>query len=130
VKSPHVFLLLLNLFLLVVGGLMDVYPAIIVVVPLIVPIGEAFGINPIHLGVIFLANLEMGFLMPPLGMNLLLSSYRFRRPMPEVYRAILPLLAVQFVGVLLITYVPALSTKLPEWFEQRKAAAAQLQQAE
>ena len=68
--------------------------------------------------------------MPPLGMNLLLASYRFRKPMPEVYRAILPLLAVQFVGVLLITYVPVLSTKLPEWREQRKAAQEQVQQAE
>jgi len=130
VNSPLTFLLLLNLFLLVVGGLMDVYPAIVVIVPLLVPIGEAFGVHPIHLGVIFLANLEMGFLMPPLGMNLLLASYRFRRPMPEVYRAILPLLAVQFVGVLLITYVPVLSTKLPEWREQRKQAAEQVQQAE
>ena len=130
VKSPYAFLLLLNLFLLVVGGLMDVYPAIVVIVPLLVPIGEAFGVHPIHLGVIFLANLEMGFLMPPLGMNLLLASYRFRRPMPEVYRAILPLLAVQFVGVLLITYVPVLSTKLPEWREKRKQAAEQVQQAE
>jgi tripartite ATP-independent transporter DctM subunit len=131
VKSPYAFLLLLNLFLLVVGGLMDVYPAIVVIVPLLVPIGvEGFHINPIHLGVIFLANLEMGFLMPPLGMNLLLASYRFRKPMPEVYRAILPLLAVQFVGVLLITYVPVLSTKLPEWRERRKQAAEQVQQVE
>ncbi len=131
VQSKYTFLLLLNLFLLVVGGLMDVYPAIVVIVPLLVPIGvEGFHIHPIHLGVIFLANLEMGFLMPPLGMNLLLASYRFRRPMPEVYRAILPLLAVQFVGVLLITYVPVLSTKLPEWREQRKAAQQQVQPAE
>ena len=105
----------MNLFLLVVGGLMDVYPAIVVVVPLIVPIGRAYGIDPIHLGVIFLANLEMGFLMPPLGMNLLLSSYRFKKPMPEVYRAIIPVLIVQFIGVLLITYVPFLTTMLPRW---------------
>ncbi len=115
VHSPYAFLLLLNLFLLVVGGLMDVYPAIVVVVPLIVPIGRAYGIDPIHLGVIFLANLEMGFLMPPLGMNLLLSSYRFKKPMPEVYRAIIPVLIVQFIGVLLITYVPFLTTMLPRW---------------
>jgi tripartite ATP-independent transporter DctM subunit len=113
VKSKYVFLLLLNLFLLVVGGLMDVYPAIVVVAPLVVPIGLSFGIDPTHLGVIFLANLEMGFLMPPLGMNLLLSSYRFNKPMPEVYRAIIPLLIVQFIGVLLITYVPAMTTLLP-----------------
>lgn len=113
VESPYVFLLILNLFLVVVGGLMDIYPAIVVVAPLIVPIGQAFNIDPIHLGVVFLANLEMGFLMPPLGINLLLSSYRFKKPIPEVYRAILPVLAVQFVGVLLITYVPFLTTWLP-----------------
>jgi tripartite ATP-independent transporter DctM subunit len=113
VQSPYVFLLILNFFLLIVGGMMDVYPAIIVVAPLLVPIGEKFGIEPVHLGVIFLANLEMGFLMPPLGMNLLLSSYRFGRPLPEVYRAIIPVLIVQFIGVLLITYVPWLTTWLP-----------------
>jgi tripartite ATP-independent transporter DctM subunit len=116
VKSPYVFLLLLNLFLLVVGGLMDVYPAIIVVGPLLVPIGKAYGIDPVHLGVIFLANLEMGFLMPPLGMNLLLSSYRFNKPMPVLYRAILPVLVVQFIAVLLITYVPAMTIWLPQLF--------------
>lgn len=116
VKSPYLFLFLLNLFLLIVGGLMDVYPAIIVVGPLLVPIGKAYGIDPIHLGVIFLANLEMGFLMPPLGMNLLLSSYRFNKPMPVLYRAILPVLGVQFIAVLLITYVPPMTTWLPRVF--------------
>lgn len=115
VQSKYTFLLLLNLFLLIVGGLMDVYPAIIVVAPLLVPIGEAYGIDPIHLGVVFLANLEMGFLMPPLGMNLLLSSYRFGKPLPTLYRAILPLLVVQFIGVLLITYLPFMTTWLPRW---------------
>jgi C4-dicarboxylate transporter DctM subunit len=83
-----------------------------------VPIGLQYGIDPVHLGVIFLANLEMGFLMPPLGMNLLLASYRFKRPMPEVYRAILPMLVVQFIGVLLITYCPPLTMLLPKWFGQ------------
>lgn len=134
VQSPYAFLLLLNIFLLIVGGLMDVYPAIVVIVPLMVPIGKAFGIDPIHLGVIFLANLEMGFLMPPLGMNLLLSSYRFRRPIPEVYRAILPLLAVQFVGVMLITYVPILSTGAPhlyeKWKQHKQDHAAPLEQVQ
>jgi TRAP-type C4-dicarboxylate transport system permease large subunit len=115
VTSPYVFLLLLNFFLLIVGGLMDVYPAIIVIVPLLVPIGAKYNIDPVHLGVIFLANLEMGFLMPPLGMNLLLASYRFREPLPRLYRAILPILVVQFVGVLLITYVPPMTTWLPRW---------------
>jgi tripartite ATP-independent transporter DctM subunit len=113
IHSRFTFLLLLNAFLLLVGGLMDIYPAIVVVVPLLVPIGRAFGVDPIHLGIIFLANLELGFMMPPAGLNLLLSSYRFKKPMSEVCRSILPILLIQLVGVLLITYVPALTTALP-----------------
>jgi tripartite ATP-independent transporter DctM subunit len=113
VHSQWVFLLLLNGFLLIVGCLMDVFSAIVVVVPLIVPMGVAFGVNPIHLGIIFLANLELGFLTPPVGMNLFLSSYRFNKPMAEVTRSVIPMLLVMLVGVLLITYVPALSTWLP-----------------
>ncbi len=113
VKSKWVFLLLLNLFLLVVGALMEIYAAIVVVVPLLVPIGLAFGIDPVHLGIIFLANLELGFLMPPVGMNLLLASYRFNKPMSEVTRASLPMLVVLLIGVLLITYIEPLTTWLP-----------------
>lgn len=113
VHSPWLFLLYLNLFLLVVGCLMDVFSATIVVVPLIVPMGEAFHIDPVHLGIIFLANLELGFLTPPVGMNLFLASYRLNRPMPVVIRAVLPMLLVLLIGVLLITYVPALTTWLP-----------------
>jgi tripartite ATP-independent transporter DctM subunit len=113
VHSPLVFLLLLNLFLLVVGCLMDIYSAIVVVVPLIVPVGKAFGIDPVHLGIIFLANLELGYLTPPVGMNLFIASYRFKKPMTEVTRAVLPVLFVLFLGVLLITYIPPLTTLLP-----------------
>jgi len=116
VHSPLLFLLLLNLFLLVVGCLMDIYSAIVVVVPLIVPIGAAYNIDPVHLGIVFLANLELGYLTPPVGMNLFLSSYRFNRPLPEVYRSIVPILIVLAAGVLLITYFPALTTTLPRWF--------------
>jgi len=123
VKSKWVFLLLLNLFLLVVGALMEIYAAIVVVVPLLVPIGNAFGIDPIHLGIIFLANLELGFLMPPVGMNLLLASYRFNKPMSEVTRAALPMLLVLLVGVLLITYVPPLTTFLPGLFKATPPSA-------
>ncbi len=114
-KSPLMFLLMLNLFLLVVGCLMDIYSAIVVVVPLIVPLGVAFGIDPIHLGIIFLANLELGYLTPPVGMNLFLASYRFNKPMSVVTRAALPLVGVRLIVVLLITYVPFLSTFLPRW---------------
>lgn len=112
--SPLTFLLMLNLFLLVVGCLMDIYSAIVVVVPLMVPLGVVFNIDPIHLGIIFLANLEVGYLTPPVGMNLFLASYRFDRPMSEVTRAILPLLGWRIVVVGTITYVPFLSTFLPK----------------
>jgi C4-dicarboxylate transporter DctM subunit len=114
IHSPYVFLLALNLLLIVVGCLMDIYSAIVVVVPIIVPMGLAFGISPVHLGIIFLANLELGYLTPPVGMNLFLSSYRFNRPMPEIMRSIVPILLVLLAGVLLITYLPPLSTLLPQ----------------
>lgn len=116
ISSPLVFLLVLNLLLILVGCLMDIYSAIIVMVPLIVPLGAAFGIHPVHLGVIFLANLELGYLTPPVGMNLFLSSYRFKKPLPEVARATLPVLGILLAGVLLITYWPALTTWLPGRF--------------
>jgi C4-dicarboxylate transporter DctM subunit len=112
VHSQWVFLLALNLFLLVVGCLMDVFSAIVVVVPLIVPMGMAFGVDPVHLGIIFIANLELGYLTPPVGLNLFLASYRFRRPILEVTRAVLPMLAVLGIAVLVITYWPALTTAL------------------
>ncbi len=117
VQSPLMFLLLLNLFLLVVGCLMDIYSAIVVVVPLIVPMGIAYGIDPVHLGIIFLANLELGFLTPPVGMNLFLSSYRFNQPMAVVTRATLPMIVVLGVGVIVITYVPTLTTWLPRFLK-------------
>jgi len=115
IQSKWLFLLGLNVVLLFVGGLVEIYAAIVVVVPLLVPLGLAFGIDPIHLGIIFLANMELGFLAPPVGLNLLLASYRFNKPMVEVMRAVLPMLGVQFIGVLLITYVPPLTTFLPHW---------------
>lgn len=117
IKSKWLFLLVLNVVLLVVGGLVEIYAAIVVVVPLLVPLGAAFGIDPIHLGIIFLANMELGFLAPPVGLNLLLASYRFKKPIGEVTRASLPMLAVMVVGVLLITYVPLLTTWLPAQFK-------------
>ncbi len=110
VESPLVFLLVLNVFLLLVGCLMDIFSAIVVVVPLIVPLGVAFGIDPIHLGIIFIANLELGYLTPPVGLNLFLASYRFERPLLQIYRAAVPMLIILGIGVLLITYVPWLTT--------------------
>jgi len=116
IESKWVFLLCLNVVLLFVGGLIEIYAAIVVVVPLLVPLGAAFGIDPVHLGIIFLANMELGFLAPPIGLNLLLASYRFDKPIVEVMRAVLPMLVVLFLGVLLITYVPPLTTWLPSLF--------------
>ena len=113
IKSKWLFLFGLNVVLLFVGGLIEIYAAIVVVVPLLVPVGIAFGIDPVHLGIIFLANMELGFLAPPVGLNLLLSSYRFDKPILEVMRAVIPMLLVLIIGVLLITYVPPLTTFLP-----------------
>ena len=117
IESQWIFLLTLNLFLLVVGCLMDVFSAIVVVVPLIVPVAAAFGIDPVHLGIIFLANLELGYLTPPVGMNLFLSAYRFDKPVPVVMRSVLPMFVVLLLGVLLITYFPMLTTTLPGLFD-------------
>ena len=114
IQSRFVFLLMLNLFLLAVGWLMEIFAAIVVVVPLIVPLGEAFGIHPVHLGIIFIANLELGFLTPLVGINIFLASYRFKRPVLEVARAALPMMAILGIGVLLITYVPWLTLVILE----------------
>jgi tripartite ATP-independent transporter DctM subunit len=113
IHSRWVFLLALNGFLLIVGCLMDIYSAIVIQVPLLVPIAAAFGVDPLHLGIIFLANLEVGYLTPPVGLNLFMASYRFGRPVPEVVRAVMPIVIVMFAVVLLITYVPWLTTGLP-----------------
>ena len=114
IESKIAFLLALNVFLLMVGWLMEIFAAIVVVVPLIVPLGTAFGINPVHLGIIFVANLELGFLTPLVGINIFLASYRFKRPVLEVCRAALPFMAILAIGVLVITYVPWLTTGLLE----------------
>ena len=114
IESPLLFLLALNVFLLIVGCVMDIFSAIVVVVPLISAIGAAYGIDPVHLGIIFIANLELGYLTPPVGLNLFLASYRFDRPLLEVYRASVPLLVILGIGVLVITYVPWLTLGLLE----------------
>jgi C4-dicarboxylate transporter, DctM subunit len=112
VHSRYVFLLLLNLGLLITGCFMDIFSAILVVAPLVIPLGNAYGVHPVHLGMIFLANLELGYLTPPIGLNLFLASYRFEEPLGQVYREVMPFLLVSLGGVLVITYVPWLSTGL------------------
>jgi tripartite ATP-independent transporter DctM subunit len=110
--SPFIFLVLLNLFLLVVGCLLDIFSALIVVVPLITPVATAYGINPIHLGIIFLANLQIGALTPPVGMSLFISSLRFEEPMSKIIMASLPFIVVLLFVLTIITYVPWLSLAL------------------
>ena len=110
IHSPHVFLLVLNVVLLVLGSVLEIYSAIVILAPLVAPIGAAFGIDPVHLGIVFLANLELGFLFPPVGLNLFLSSSRFGKPLPELYRHVVPFLIIIGIGVLMITYMPWMTT--------------------
>lgn len=112
IHSKYVFLILLNIALLITGCFMDIFSAIIVVVPLIIPLGELYGVHPVHLGIIFLANLELGYLTPPVGLNLFLASFRFETPLVKIYKYVMPFLIVLLVSVLLITYIPWLTTAL------------------
>jgi len=109
ISSPVVFLLLLNVFLIIVGMMMDIFSAIFVVVPLIIPIAAAYGVDPVHLGIIFLANLEIGYLTPPVGLNLFISSLRFGKPVFTVVRSIIPFTLILLLALALITYIPDLS---------------------
>jgi len=112
ISSKYVFLLILNLVLMLTGMFMDIFSAIMVVVPLIIPLGNIFGIHPVHLGIIFLANMELGYLTPPIGLNLFLSSYRFEEPVGKIYKYVVPFFIIQIIAVLLITYIPFISTFL------------------
>ena len=113
VHSQLLFLLLLNLFLLAAGALMDIYSSILVLVPLLVPMAAAYGIDPARLGIIFLANMELGYLTPPMGENLFLSSFRFKLPLTRIYRACVPYCLMLLAVVLLITYFPGLGGGSP-----------------
>ena len=112
VQSKWGFLVLLNLFLLVLGAFLDIFSATIIMVPLLLPIAIAYGIDPIHLGIIFLANMQIGYFTPPVGMNLFISSHRFNKPITELYRSTLPFMGVLLVALLLITYAPWFSMGL------------------
>lgn len=109
VSSKISFLILLNILLLVLGAFLDIYAAIVIVVPIILPIAVNYGIHPVHLGIIFLANMQIGYFTPPVGMNLFIASYRFNKSIIELYRACIPFMLVLLIAVLLITYVPELS---------------------
>lgn len=116
ITSKWVFLIGLNLFLLVVGCLMDIYSALLVVVPLILPIAESYGVSPIHLGIIFLTNLEIGYSTPPVGLNLFISCFMFKKPVISLYRATVPFIIIMLIALALITYVPQLSLWPVEYF--------------
>jgi tripartite ATP-independent transporter DctM subunit len=114
IDSQLTFLLCLNIFLLIVGMMLDIFSAIIVVVPIIVPIALEFGVHPVHLAVIFLTNLEIGYLTPPVGLNLFIASFRFNKPVTQIYRASIPFLILLLIGLILVTYIPYISLF---WFE-------------
>lgn len=109
ISSKYTFLLLLNVFLLIVGTMLDIFSALVLVVPLIVPIANAYEVNLVHLGIIFLTNLQIGYCTPPIGLNLFLSSYRFDQPITRLYSATLPFLLLLGLTLVIITYVPDLS---------------------
>jgi tripartite ATP-independent transporter DctM subunit len=117
VTSKYTFLLLLNIFLLAVGTMLDIFSALVLVVPIIIPIAQLYGVDLIHLGIIFLTNLQIGYCTPPVGLNLFLASYRFDKPVVELYRATLPFLGLLLITLALITYFPGLSLWLVKLWE-------------
>ncbi|EGV50975.1 putative TRAP transporter large permease protein [endosymbiont of Riftia pachyptila (vent Ph05)] len=112
VSDPLTFLMLLNVFLLVLGTMLDIFSALVLMVPLLLPVAVQYGIDPVHLGIIFLANMQIGYFTPPVGMNLFIASYRFKRPIIQIYLATLPWFFILFGAVLIITYWPFLSLAL------------------
>jgi tripartite ATP-independent transporter DctM subunit len=112
IDSRLTFLILLNLFLLALGMMLDIFSALVIIVPIILPVAVGYGVDPVHLGIIFLANMQLGYITPPVGMNLFIASYRFERPVIEVYRATVPFFVILLATVLVITYWPALSLAL------------------
>ncbi len=112
IDSKLTFLILLNIFLLVLGMMLDVFSALVIIVPLMLPIAVGYGVHPVHFGIIFLANMQIGYFTPPVGMNLFIASYRFKKPVTELYMATIPFMIILFMAVLVITYWPALSLVL------------------
>ena len=109
VNSKITFLILLNILLLILGAMLDIFAALVIMVPLILPVAQNYGVDPIHLGIIFVANMQIGYFTPPVGMNLFIASYRFNKSITELYVATLPFMAVLLAALLIITYVPWMS---------------------
>lgn len=103
------FLILLNIVLLLLGAVLDIFAALVIMVPLILPVAINYGIDPVHLGIIFVANMQIGYFTPPVGMNLFIASYRFNKPISELYKSTIPFMLVLLIALIIITYVPALS---------------------
>jgi tripartite ATP-independent transporter DctM subunit len=112
VSSKTGFLILLNIFLLIAGAALDIFPALIILIPLILPVALRYGIDPVHLGIIFVANMQIAYIVPPIGMNLFIASYRFKRKVAEIMRASWSFMLVLIIALLLITYIPQLSLAL------------------
>ena len=102
-------MILLNVLLLILGAMLDIFSALVIMVPLLLPVAVGYGVHPVHLGIIFLANMQIGYFTPPVGMNLFIASYRFKKPLTELYSATLPFLLVLLLALMLITYFPLLS---------------------
>ena len=109
VQSKTAFLILLNVMLLAVGAILDIYSALVIMVPIILPVALSYGIDPVHLGIVFLANMQIGYMTPPVGMNLFIASYRFEKNVSDIYSAALPFMIVLLIALLVITYVPGLT---------------------
>ena len=109
IDSQLTFLIALNIFLLVLGAFLDIFSAIVIMVPLILPIASSFGIHPVHLGIVFLTNMQIGYMTPPVGMNLFIASYRFNKPITEIYRSTIGFMLVLLLSLVIITYWPQLS---------------------
>lgn len=121
ISSRLTFLMALNIFLLLLGMMLDIFAALVIMIPLLLPIAVGYEVDPVHLGIIFLANMQIGYFTPPVGMNLFIASYRFQRPMLQLYRATLPFFFILLLAVLIITYWPALTLSLPGWFGYNRA---------
>jgi TRAP-type C4-dicarboxylate transport system permease large subunit len=109
IDSKWKFLMLLNIFLLLLGTMLDIFSALLIMVPIILPVAINYGVHPVHLGIIFLANMQIGYFTPPVGMNLFIASYRFNEPVFKLYRATFPFFIILLLAVLIITYWPQLS---------------------
>lgn len=109
ISDKYTFLLLLNVFLLILGAFLNIFSALVMVVPLILPIAIGYGIHPVHLGIIFLSNMQIGYMMPPIGLDLCISAYRFNKTVPEIVRSCIPFMLLFLVSVIIITYWPGLS---------------------